>query len=365
MFAYPVGKPSIEAEEIQKVVESLQKSQLTMGANVRDFENRWANWVGSRHAVLCSSGTAALHLALVAAKIAPGDEVLVPNLTYVSTANAVSYVGARVVLVDIEAETWTIDLKDAAKKITPRTRAIIPVHIYGVPCDMDKIDTFAAMYGLKVIEDAAEAIGGKWKERALGSLGLMGMFSFYANKVITTGEGGAIVTNDDELANTLRFFRGQAQSPTKRFFHEAVGFNYRITDIQAAIGIAQFEKINVLLAKRHFVVDLYKECLGDILYTPNVEGSAPWLYTGVSSVPYIILEEELKRRGIEVRPMFVPMHRLPMYTTYDVRFPVSSKLYSYGISLPTYPDLSAEDVLYISTQVREVIYESSRRRHTN
>ena len=363
-YRYHVGKPSIGQAEIRAVTQSLKKCQLTMGSNVRNFESLLATYLGTRNVVVCSSGTAALHLALIAARIGPGDEVLVPDLTYISTANAVKYVGGRVVLVDIDKDTWNINLDDAAKKINNHTKAIIPVHLYGTPCDMDAVERFASKFDLILIEDAAEAIGGNWEGKPLGTWGDMGMFSFYGNKVITTGEGGAVVTDNDDLANTVRYFRGQAQG-TQRFYHDAVGYNYRMTDIQAAIGIAQLDQIETFLERRHAIVNKYRYLLGDVLQFPRTQGSAPWLFTGVGQTHYSIMERELALRGVEVRPMFVPMHRLPMYQQKDEKFPVTTSLWEYGISLPTYPELMELEVSDIARQVREVIYAERSRRGPN
>jgi perosamine synthetase len=358
---YPVGKPSIGDEEIRRVVSCLSELRLTQGQTVQEFETLFASYVGSACAVACSTGTAGLHLALVASNIKAGDEVLIPDLTYVSTANAVSYTGAKPVLVDVKTDTWNIDLEDAGRKISRKTKAIMPVHVYGTPCDMNEIDRFAKFFNLIVIEDAAEALGGTWDGRSCGTFGEMGIFSFYANKVITTGEGGMVVTNSEDYATSLRFYRGQAQT-RRRFYHDAIGYNYRFTELQAAIGIAQLQKIDSFLEKRKLVIRTYGELLKEALIYPVVVGAAPWLFTGISPLPYVMLEPELRNRGIEVRPMFVPMHRLPMYGQLDEKFPVATAICEYGISLPTYPDLTVEDVTYISTQLCESIYDLTQRR---
>lgn len=352
---YPIGQPSIGLEEADLVLKALQKTQLTQGENVLEFERQFAGYIGSRFAVACTSGTSALHLALVAARVGPGDEVLVPDITYVATANAVRYTGATPVLVDVLHDTWNIDLEDAGRKLSQKTKAIIPVHLYGTPCNMNEVYRFTQFFNIKVIEDAAEALGGTFNGANCGTFGNMGIFSFYANKVITTGEGGMVVTNDEDLATALRFYRGQAQ--TRRYFHEAVGFNYRMTDIQAAIGIAQLDKIKDFLAKRRVVVTTYQRELRDVLTYPRVPGSAPWLFTGLSPLPYYMVAPKIEARGVEVRPMFVPMHRLPMYAQPDDKFPIASAICDYGISLPTWPGLLVGDVKTIAAVATESIFD--------
>lgn len=343
---YPIGRPSIGAAEIAAVVQTLAHGRLTQGEGVRAFEEAFAQYVGVKHAVMCSSGTAALHLALVALGIGAGDEVLVPDLSYVATANAVKYTGATPVLVDVEDETWTMNVQEATKKVTPQTKAAIPVHLYGVPCG--RIDG-----GFDIIEDASEGLGCD----GLGTHGVCGTFSFYANKIMTTGEGGAVVTNDETLAETLRFFRGQAVSREHRFWHSEVGFNYRMTDIAAAIGLAQLARLSEFLTERQRVIDGYHHALPD-LQTSLCHGDAPWLYTCLlpDGVSFERVERSMNLAGIEVRPVFVPMHRLPMYTQPEELFPVASRIADRGISLPTYPDITDDDVRCIATTLQESIH---------
>jgi len=354
---YPVGLPHVGEEEIQCVVAALRAGQLTQGPNVRLFEERFAEYLGAEYAVACSSGTAALHLAFASLGIGPGDEVLVPDVTYVATANAVSYTGASPVLVDVDADTWCISLQDAEQKVSAMTRAILPVHLYGVPCDMGAMHEFAVRYDIDIIEDAAEALGGSWDGHACGTMGLAGTFSFYANKVLTTGEGGAVVTDDVDFAETLRRLRGQAQSPIRRFWHGELGFNYRLSDIHAAIGLAQLERLPCALERRQHIVEHYRDRLRHVLLSPENEGTAPWLYTALlpSNVSYNVVQTRLARHDIEVRPIFVPMHRLPMYARPDKQFPVSCQVADYGISLPTYPELTVDDVRFISDAVLEAL----------
>lgn len=353
---YPVGLPFIGDLERARVAQTLLDGQLTQGPTVARFEETFAEWLGVRNAVACSSGTAALHLALRALGIGPGDEVLVPDLSFVATANAVVYCGATPVLVDVDAATWNISLTDADRKIGSRTKAIVPVHLYGLPCDMDAMRWFADAHDIAVVEDAAEALGGNWKGQPCGTQSACGTFSFYANKILTTGEGGAVVTNDDELAASLRLFRGQWQSPNRRYWHAETGFNYRMTDVHASIGLAQFERIDWLLAERLKVVQRYRQLL-HFLESPTSAGQAPWLFTALlpKGVSFTRAAAGLLARGVETRPVFVPMHRLPMFERPDGQFPEACRVSDAGISLPTYPGLTDDDVAFISAAVLEVV----------
>lgn len=355
---YPCGNPSVTELEIQYVLGTLRAGRITQGMSVAHFEEALAEFLNIGHVIVCSSGTSALHLALAALDIGPGDEVLVPDLTYVSTLNAVKYVGATPVLVDVEPSTWNIDADKASKKITKRTKAILPVHLYGVPCNMEEIHALADFHHLEIVEDAAEGLGGDLHGHALGTLGTCGTFSFYANKIITTGEGGAVATSDDGVANRMRFLRGQAVSPSRRFWHAEIGFNYRLTDIQAAIGIAQMSRIKTFIQERKRVVKQYQdELAGSGMCFTKIPGTAPWMFTALLPKGAAVhrVEEALAGRGIEVRPIFVPMHRLPMYFAPEDDFTVASMIESRGVSLPTYPELTNEDVKFITDSLKEVI----------
>jgi perosamine synthetase len=356
-LSYPVGQPSIGEVEVAAVTETLRAGRLTMGRSVSAFEAALAAWFGVKHVVACSSGTTGLHLALNALGIGPGDEVLVPDMSYVAAVNAVTYTGATPVLVDADWETWCLSLEDMSRKVSSRTRAIIAVHVYGVPCDMAALQLFAGQHQLHIVEDAAEAFGGVWDDQPLGTIGTCGVFSFYANKVITTGEGGAVITNNDELAWTLRLRHSQAQSPIRRFWHAEVGFNFRLTEMQAAIGLVQLARAPVFLRERQRVVERYRELLQYTLTFPVREGTAPWLFTGLLpvGVSYSLVERALALRGVEVRPTFVPMHRLPMYARPDGQFPMSCQIGDQGISLPTYPSLTDGDVDQIVAMLIEVL----------
>ena len=352
---YPVSRPSLSQAEHLALMATLASGQITQGPRVTDFENRLADYLNVPYVVACSSGTSALHLALLAAGVQPGDEVLVPDLSFIATANAVSYIGATPVLVDVELHSWNMDLADAATKVCSRTRAILPVHLYGVPCDMQRMQHFAELYNLVIVEDAAEALGGHFHGRKCGTFGVCGTFSFYGNKIITTGEGGAIATSSEEVYQLLRLYRGQGQG-SKRFQHDVIGFNYRMTDMQAAIGASQVTCLSKLVEEREEIFAAYDHHLNGFLETSHVVGAAPWLYTGL--LPETANRDNiihvLDGLDIETRPTFVPMHRQAMYARPDSQFPFSSLIADCGISLPTYTGMSNNDVRFICDTLKTV-----------
>src|ERR1041384_62037 len=259
-----VSAPMLVGNEKAYVLDCLESSWISSsGEYVERFESSFADFCEARYAISCCNGTVALHLALVALGVGPGDEVIVPTLTFIATANAVTYCGAKPVFVDVDPDSWTIDPSRIQEKITSRTRGIILVHLYGHPCDLDPILSLASRHNLFVVEDAAEAHGAEYKGRKVGALADIGIFSFYGNKVMTTGEGGMLTTNDSAIANKARLLRGQGMDPQSRYWHEVIGFNYRMTNVAAAIGLAQLEKIDWHLSRRAEVNNYYRELLAD------------------------------------------------------------------------------------------------------
>lgn len=352
----PIGKPFLTGLEAELVGMTISEGRLTQGPMVQEFERRMAAALGVKDAVAVSSGTTAIHLALAALGLGPGDEVLVPDLTFVATANAVAYTGARPVLVDVEPGSWGMDPAKAAQAVTDRTRAILPVHLYGAPAAMGDLAKLADDRGLFLVEDAAEGFGGEFEGQNLGAFGHFGCFSFYANKIITTGEGGMLVTDLPQLAGRARFLRGQAMDPGRRFFHTDLGFNYRMTDVAAAIGVAQLESFEELFTRRSRVIRRYDEALG--LPSPSTrEGAAPWLYTCLlsSAEEREGLALALEESGVETRPAFAPLHEMPMYAADPAAFPIASELAARGLSLPTYPDLSEEDQELVINRVKSFL----------
>jgi perosamine synthetase len=357
----PVAETVLDGNEKKYVLDCLDTGWISgSGKYVDDFEKEFAAFCGVEHAVSLANGTAALHVALLALGVAPGDEVIVPDLTYVASANAVTYCGAKPVLADVDLSTWTLDPQDVARKITPATKAIMPVHLYGHPADIDPILELASAHHLRVVEDAAEAHGAEYKGRRVGGLGDAGVFSFFGNKIITTGEGGMITTNDKALADKIRLLKGQGMDPARRYWFPIVGYNYRMTNIQAAIGLAQLERIDWFIERKRDIAALYDEALRSLPLLTSHEAdwakSVCWLYS-------ICLPEEYDRdrimarlldQGIETRPFFHPMHHLPPYYRRDgdSAFPVTTNLAARGINLPSSALLTREDIAYITSALR-------------
>lgn len=363
----PLAAPALVGKERTYVLDCLDSTWISStGKYIGQFEEGFAKFCGVRHALSCNNGTAALHLALMAIGIGPGDEVIVPTLTYVATANAVTYCGARPVFVDSEPETWNLNPIWVREKITPRTKAIIVVHLYGHPVDMDPVLKVAKRHGLFVIEDAAEAHGAEYKGHRVGSLGDLAIFSFYGNKILTTGEGGMVVTNREGLAQKVRQLKGQGMDPERRYWFPIVGYNYRMTHIQAALGLAQLEKIGWNLKRRREIAMWYykhfRDARGLILPVEKKWAkNAYWLFSIVLDQDVQIERDELMKvlmeQGIETRPFFYSMHTLPPYQAIaeGCSFPVADRLASRGINLPTWAGLTEEEVTYIcETLISEV-----------
>jgi|YelNatPaOPRAMG01_1025707.scaffolds.fasta_scaffold95166_2 perosamine synthetase len=370
MLRYPIAEPEIGEEELRNVVEAVKSGWVSSkGKFIEEFERSFADYIGVKHGVATSNGTAALHLALAALGIGKGDEVIIPDLTFAATANAVLYTGARPVIVDIHPEYWCIDPEKLKNAITPKTRAIIPVHLYGHPCDMDAVMEIAESKGIYVIEDAAEAHGAEYKGRKVGSFGHVSCFSFYGNKIITTGEGGMCLTDDEELAERMRILRDHGMDPKKRYWHNFLGFNYRMTNLQAALGIAQLKRIEKFIERKREIARLYAEELSSvdgITLHPEMRWAkcVYWLYsilvdereTGMSRDE---LAEKLQNCGIETRNFFYPMHEMPPYRSYaNSSYPISSAVSKKGLNLPSSVKLEDEDVLYIARKIKEMIDEN-------
>lgn len=360
-----VAQPKMAGNERQYVLDCLDTNWISSnGKYIGAFEEAFSQFCGTKHAIAANNGTTALHLALVALDLKPGDEVIIPTVTYIATANAVRYCGATPVLVDVCADTMNIDPADIERKMTPKTRGIIPVHLYGHPADMDAVNRIATKHGLWVVEDAAEAHGAEVNGKKVGTLGTCATFSFYGNKIITTGEGGMITTDDDELSVRLRLYRGQGMNPNRRYWFPVVGYNYRMTNIQAAIGLAQMEGIETALADRERLASWYDAELSDLTEQIVLPAQAPWAKQ-VCWMYNIFLREgnEIRRdhimrdldvMGIETRPVFYPMHVLPPYREVS-SYPVADLWSQRGINLPTHQDLTQDDVKRIARSLREVL----------
>lgn len=356
----PISKPNISELEVQYVNKAVSSGWVSsMGEYLDRFEKDFAEFCGVKHCISTSNGTVAIHLALAVLGIGAGDEVIIPNLTFAATANAVILAGAKPVLVDVRYSDWCLDPEAVRRAISPRTKAIIPVHLYGHPCEMDALQTIANEHHLKIIEDAAEAHGAEYHSKRVGSLGDCATFSFYGNKIITTGEGGCITTNSDAIAERARLLRDHGMSKARRYWHAEVGFNYRMTNLQAAVGVAQMERIDYFMAERDRILNTYKQFLlpYGFLMNPHLDGtrSVNWLTSvllpsGTREERDRLLEE-LKTHGIETRTFFYPMSAMPIYGGGEN--PVSSELSDRGFNLPTFPELTDEKIQYISETLIE------------
>lgn len=359
----PVYTPWLPESARRYVLDCVDSGWISsLGAYVPRFEAELARFCEARHAVATANGTVALHLALAVLGIGAGDEVLVPDLTFVATANAVRYTGATPVLVEVDRRTWGIDPEAARRRLTRRTRAILPVHLYGRPVDLDPLFELAGEHGLEVIEDAAEAHGARYKGRRVGALGRIGAFSFYGNKIFTTGEGGALVTNDARLAERAVFLRDHAMDPHRRYYHPEIGFNYRMTNIQAALGCSQLEHAAEILGRRQAVARAYDAGLAGIpgLVWPVPmpwEESVCWMYSVLIEPAFGLDRDEvaagLRARGVDSRPFFVPLHELPPYLDGGA-FPVATALSRQGINLPSGTALTPDEIATVCGALREL-----------
>jgi perosamine synthetase len=360
----PMSCPSIGPKEMEYVADCMASGWVSsVGMYVERFERAFADVAGTKYAISCSNGTAALHLALLASGLRTGDEVLVPTLTFVAVANSVVYCGAKPVLVDVDREIWSIDPSLLERQITPRTRGIIAVHLRGHPADMDAIMDIAGRYGLFVIEDAAQAHGAQVRGRPVGSIGNIATFSFFGNKTITTGEGGMVTTNDPTVAEHIRLLKNQGMTQERRYWHSVVGYNYRLTNVQAAIGLAQVERLGELVLRHQEVASWYMEDLTGVrgLWWQQHKAWARhawWQFVAIVDDEFgsdrDTVISKLRENGIDARRLYFPMHQLPIYEDRArmVEYPVANYLAARGVCLPTWSGLKREDVSYVSEQLR-------------
>ena len=363
-FRISVLEPSLKGNELDYVTECIESNWISsQGKFVTQFEKVFEEFHSGTHALAVSNGTVALHLALVALGVGPGDEVIVPNLTFAASANAVIHAGASPVFCEIDSSTWCIDPNEVKRLVGPKTKAIMPVHLYGQPCDMDALKEICAENNLLMIEDAAEALGSEWKERRVGTFGDAATFSFFGNKTISTGEGGMIIFKDPLNAEKARVLRDHGMSKQKRYWHENVGYNYRLTNLQAAIGVAQMEKAQKIIDKKLAIFRIYNSLLKQVAGIRQLPSQtngtlhSNWLY-GIILDPMINrndLCEELLAQGIETRPFFYGLHRMPPYEHFkrsrSLKF--SENISRNGLSLPTSVNLTNENLVTITNSLRE------------
>ncbi|ADZ42001.1 TPA: DegT/DnrJ/EryC1/StrS family aminotransferase [Yersinia enterocolitica] len=354
----PIYQPSLGGKEKEYVNKCLDTTWISSkGEFISKFEESFSKYIGAKYSTTVCNGTVALHLALEALGIGVGDEVIVPSLTYIASVNTIMQTGAKVVFVDSELDTWNIDIQDVRRKITCKTKAIMVVHLYGLPCNMDSIKSLCDNNSLLLIEDCAEAFGSKLNGRHVGTFGDVSTFSFFGNKTITTGEGGMVVCRDKEIYEKACHLKNQGVSASREYWHDILAFNYRMTNICAAIGLAQLERADQIIEKKRSISDWYKLYLKDLPLSIHHE------YDGATHSYWMCsilvndsnqrdpLRKYLKGHNIETRPVFPPSHLMPHCFSPEV-FPIAESISISGINLPSYPDLIEEDIKMISVHIR-------------
>lgn len=374
----PVNEVRLGDQELKYVSECVRTGWVSSaGKFIEEFEEGWAKYCGRRHGIAVSNGTVALQLAVTSLGLEPGDEVILPTFTIISCAQAVVYNGGIPVLVDSDPRTWCMDVEQVKNKITPRTRAIMPVHIYGHPVDMDPLLELAQKHGLAIIEDAAEAHGAEYLSgrhgshptwRSCGSFGNLSCFSFYANKLITTGEGGMVLTDDPQLADKARSLRNLCFQPERRFYHEELGYNFRLTNLQAALGLAQLERMDEIVARKRWIGQSYTTRLRDIqgLHLPAEEPWAHnvyWMYGVVLSdnigMDASMFAQRLREHDIDTRPFFLGMHEQPVFQHRGLflneRYPIAERIARQGLYLPSGLALTEGQLMQVCEAVHKVL----------
>lgn len=355
----PVYQPYFSGREKEYVNQCLDSTWISSkGEFINRFEAAFASYIGADYATSVCNGTVAIHLAIEALGLKPGDEVIVPTLTYIASVNTILQAGAIPVFVDSLESSWNIDPDDVIRKITPKTKAVMVVHLYGLPCDMDALTKICTEHNLYLIEDAAEAFGTYYKGQHVGTFGDIATFSFFGNKTITTGEGGMVVAKNKALLDKAFHLKNQGVSSTREYWHDVVAYNYRMTNICAAIGLAQLENANIIIEKKRQVAAWYRDGLKNLpLKThdelPDTKHSF-WMCSIVvdDSEHRQPLRNHLKAAGIETRPLFFPAHTMPHCATTE-HFPMAESLGARGINLPSFPELAKEQVASICAEIHK------------
>lgn len=370
----PVNEPLFLGNEKKYLCECIDTGWISSdGPFVKKFEAEFAKYIGMNYGVSASNGTASLEMALYALGVKETDEIIMPSFTIISCALAAIRLGAKPVLIDIESENWNIDVSQIEKKITSKTKVIMPVHIYGHPVDMDPIIKIAEKYNLKILEDAAEVHGAEYKNKKCGSLGDVSSFSFYANKIISCGEGGMVLCKNEKAAELARSYRNLCFKPEKRFWHTELGYNFRMTNLQAAVGLAQFEKIGEYIKiKRKFgqyYISKLKEIQELKLQTEKEWAKTVyWMYAveldSKLGIPADIVMKKLKTAGVDTRPFFTGLHSQPVlreFGLFDNEFyPVTENASKYGFYLPSGLALKKEQIDYVCDSLKKIIYQIKR-----
>lgn len=360
-----LANPYIGEEEAKSAYEIIKSGWVSRGPKVKEFESAFSDYVGADYAVSAVNGTAALHLALIAAGVKSADEVLIPDITFISTANVVLYQNATPILVECDPKTYNIDLADAEKKITKKTKVIMPVDMNGLPVDYDKINVFAEQHGLKVIADSAEALGASYKGSKIGTQAPVHIYSFFPNKNITTGEGGMVVTHDKKMAIYMEQLSNQGQD--YRYHHIHLGYNYRMTNVTAAIGIEQLKKINYIISEKNKIANRYTLAFKDdrlisTPFIPDYVDQPSWYMYTISldkSIDRDKVVSMLSAKGIDTRLSFPPIHTQPYYQEQlgytDQSCPISYQAWKCLINIPIWPGLPVEDQVYVIEVLKDVV----------
>jgi len=365
MRKIPVAQPDLSGNEVKYLTSAIVKEGKVSSAGkyIDRLEAMAAKNFGRKFALSCSSGTAALHLALLALGIGPGDEVIVPAFTFAATAAVVVHCGAKPVFIDSNKDDWTLDIKELDKKLTKKTKAVIPVDIYGMPCDYDYLAGWCKKNNLFLIEDAAEAHGASYNGKPVGSFGEISCFSFYGNKILTSGEGGVCLTNKQELYEKMAMYRGHGMRSRGVYEHEVVGYNYRMTNLEAAVGCAQFERFQKFLKVRKMNEMLYKKLLANrssiTFQRPNSKKAEPvcWLFSVLINKDVAAVRQKLSEKGIASRPLFKPLHLQKPFQAYgeNGNFPNARYIYEHGISLPSSTMLTEDQIGFICNNFKRIL----------
>ncbi len=356
----PVYQPSLTGNEKKYVIDCIDSTWISSkGKYIQAFESSFSEYIDVKHSIAVCNGTVALHLAMITLGIQPGDEVIVPTLTYIASVNAIAYVGATPVFVDSLPDTWQMDPADVRKKITSKTKAIMVVHLYGHPCEMEELSAIAKEHELFLVEDCAEAFGSYYKGKHVGSFADISTFSFFGNKTITTGEGGMVVTNDDTLHTRAVRFKGQGLAMHREYWHDIIGYNFRMTNIAAAIGLAQLEQADVFLNNKKKIAQWYQQQLQHLPVTFHHQSEETvhsyWMCSILTQKveDRDLLRAKLTKAGIETRPVFYPVHTMPMYSAKYQKHKNAEDIGWRGINLPSFQDLQYDQVKYICSQIQE------------
>jgi len=357
-------EPQIDKKDIDNVIKALNNNELSGNTRpVRDFEEKIKDYLSVKYALACSNGTTSLHLSLMAAGVSQGDEVIMPALTYIASANSISYIGAKPVLVDVDSESWQIDVSKINKKITNKTTAIMPVHLYGGLPELDELLKVAEDNNLRIIHDSAESLGSKYKNIKVGKFSDVSSFSFFPNKIITTGEGGLLATDNEIIYKKALNLRSQGLKGKEEYVHNTIGYNYRMSAINAALGLNQVEKIDDYVERKKEIYEVYSNELRNsgvkFQSFSHDQNSSYWLTVAIfdKSIDVKDIKDYLESKEVETRRVFMPIHMQEAYKGYfeNESFPVSESIFKNGLCLPSYPNLTEENIFYIINSIKEYL----------